>query len=108
MKGSCGSHKDVVAAVRRVQVEHTVLLFEVVCDAACLLAWGDAFALGYALDVDAVLVRACQEEGLKPSLPLVAFETVGDDCRVETAQVRLPVDVVDRCRNVESFHSPFF
>jgi hypothetical protein len=53
-------------------VEHREHLLELFCYAVCVLARRDARLFGYALYVDAVLVRAREEYGLKPALPFVA------------------------------------
>jgi hypothetical protein len=51
-----------------------------------------------------VLIRARQEIGLKPTLPVMASQTICDDSRVEAAQVRRAVGVENRSCNVKSFH----
>ena len=106
MKGLCGPHKNIVAAVRRVQMEHGEHLLELIGDAVGVLFGLDALTVCDALDVDAVLVRARQEKLLKAALTFVARQRIGNDGRVETAKMRFPVDVVNRRGDVEGFHSP--
>ena len=60
--------------------------------------------LGRPGDLGAVLVRSRQEERLVAALLVMAREDVGHDRRVRVADMRRRVDVVNRCRDVESAH----
>jgi hypothetical protein len=60
-----------------------------------------------ALDVQSVLIGPGQEECLEAALALVARHRVGDQRRVEVAEMRMRVDVVYRRCNVELVHAHF-
>src|SRR5260370_12140443 len=63
-----------------------------------------AEALGDTVDSDAVLVRAGEKGRFVAALPFVASQAISDNGRIETAEVRFGVGVVDGGGNVEGLH----
>ncbi len=62
---------------------------------------GDAGRRRATLDLLAVLVGACQEEGVVPQQAMAARDNVSRDRRIGVADVRARVDVVDRGGQIE-------
>ena len=73
-------------------------------DAVGELLRGEPGRLGSLLDLEAVLVGAGEELHLVAEEAVPAGDCVADDGRVGVPEVRLRVDVVDRCRHIEPGH----
>src|ERR1043165_8106213 len=104
MKRLGRAHEDVVAAMLCVQSELAESLFEVGDDLISVLFRRDALKLSVALNIDSVLVGSRQKVGLVSALTVVASQAISDNRRIETAQMREAVCVIDWSCDVKSFH----
>src|SRR5437588_8923587 len=104
MKRLRRTHEDVITAVFGIEPKRRRHLLEIADDIIGLFFWRAIVALRGALDVDPVLVGAGKKERLNSLLPLLTRNCVRYDHRVEMAQVRQAVGIIDRCSYVEGGH----
>jgi hypothetical protein len=104
VEGLGRAHEDVVAALLGREAEGGEELFEAFDDGVNVLARRAPGPGRAPHDVDAVLVRARQEQRLDAALPPVARQTVGHHRRVQVPEVRQAVRVIDGSCDVEGCH----
>src|SRR3989442_5729231 len=104
MKRLSRAHEDVIATMLCVQTKRGGHLLEIADDVIGLFFGSAIMALGGALDVYPVLVGAGKKKCLNALLSLLTRNRVRYDHRIEMAQVRDAVGVIDGCGDVKSFH----
>src|SRR5881396_4154632 len=104
MKRLSRAHEDVVTAMLCVQTKRGCHLLEIADDIIGLFLWRAIVALRGALDVNRVLVGAGKKKRLNTPLSLLTRNRVRYDHRVEMAEMREAVGVIDGCGDVKSFH----
>src|SRR5882724_1693888 len=108
MKWLGGAHEDVIAAVRRIQAEGCGHLLEIADDVIGLFLRSAIVEFGRALNVYAVFVGAGQKKGFDALLSLTPRDQVSDNHRVQVAQMREAVGVIDGRGDVEGGHRTFW
>ena len=91
----------------RVQTELAESFFEACDDFVSILLWRYPSTLREPLYIYPVLVRSRQKVGFITTLTVMTLQAIRDNRRIETAQMREAVGVVDRRCDVKSFHSNY-
>src|SRR5262249_25470611 len=105
MKGLSRAHENVIATVRGVQTKRRRHLGEIADDVIGLFLWGALIFLRRALDIDAVFVRPGKKKCLNSLLTLRPRNRIPHNHRVEMAEMRETVRVIDWGCNVEGHSS---
>src|SRR5437879_5584366 len=105
MKRLRRAHEDVVTAVFSIEPKRRRHLLEIADNIIGLFFRRAIIALRCALDIYAMLIGTGKKERLNSLLSLLTRNRVRYDHRVEMAEMRQAVGVIDRCGDVESFHS---
>src|SRR5438477_10469799 len=104
MKWISRAHEDVIAAVGGIQPKRIGHLLEIADDVIGLLLRRAIVLLRRALDIDAVLVGAGEKKRFDSLLTFRTRNRVRYDHRIEMAEVRQAVSVVDGRGDVEGLH----
>src|SRR5947207_11805533 len=95
MKRVSRAHEDVITAMLRVQTKRGCHLLEIADNIIGLFFRRTIIALRCALDIYAMLIGTGKKERLNSLLSLLTRNCVRYDHRVEMAQVRQAVGVID-------------
>src|SRR2546423_4241758 len=105
MKWISSAHEDVMAAMGCIQPKRVCHLLEIADDVIGLFLRSAIVLLRGALNIDAVFVGAGEKKCFDSLLAFRARNRIRHDHRIEMAEVRKAVGVVDGGCNVKSFHA---
>src|SRR5437667_12872320 len=108
MKRLGRAHEDVVATVRGIKAESRGHLLEIADHVIRLFLRSAVVQLRCAFNVDAVFVGPGEKESLDSLLSLMTRDRVSHNHRVQVAQMRETVGVVDGRGDVEGGHRTFW